>query len=330
MVDLRQINPARWRSLRKGTLGVKQPNELPTASTPSGRLARHLEGWRLGLVSVGIAVVGIILILPRKVEPDVLPLPRVDRAEQHRAQAVESSRAQVAYNSPLPLAVRTVGERFRRYGRAAADRDAARAHSELTELRRTAMAARARYGADPLLVLRAVQGEFFLQAISRWEDTGRQDDELLELSGDWLVKAEASGWLARDRRWKATRGERATLFRIRWTQLNGLLETHPFTPTLDDWRVYYRFLLQHPESKAGDCTGRGQSEMQLRYVSALARRDPEYPALLAVGVLEYRLGAPARSAAALRAFLDQHPQGRWRLRAQNHLRAALQQVQKLP
>jgi hypothetical protein len=118
-----------------------------------------------------------------------------------------------------------------------------------------------------------------------------------------------------------TEAERATLFRVRWSELTGLREKHPFSPSLNEWRVYFRFMLEHPDVEAA--TPRRRAERRLEYVAALDKLDPEFPAAFARGVLEYELGHYARAAQAFQAHLERHPTGPWDLRARNHLAAAL-------
>jgi hypothetical protein len=324
MADSRRVT--RGQSWRHAGQAVKA-GAAHFFRTPSGRLARHFEGWQLGLLSVGIVVLGFLLVLPHEVEPDVLPLPRIDRHTMRIERAEEHARAEEARARPLPFELRVVGERFRRYGLAAALRDEARANAELVELNRAVAAAKTQHGAPPLLLLRAVQGELFARAVGRWEATGQADDELIELGGDLVDKVKGSGWMSGPHRFVASADERAVLFQIRWSNVAGLLGTQPFSPTLDDWRTYYRFLLEHPEIQNGDCSPAARGATQLRYVGALAKKDPEYPALLARGVLELRLGAPASAMAALLGYLGGAPEGPWRLRAQNYLAAARARVQ---
>jgi hypothetical protein len=289
------------------------------ARQPESGWKRHLEGWQLAVVSVGIALVGALVAVPRAAAPDVLPRPVVDHPEVERELRVEGERALQAEEEILPYDVRAAGELMRRYGDAAAADEPVRAERGLGDLRVQAAVARRRAGDKLLLRLRAVQSRLFQRALLRWEATGAADDDLRQLGGDFLRKARASGWIAPPHRLLMSRAERSVLYRIRWSGLSGLLETYPFTPTLDDWRVYYGFLLQHPE-------GRDEHERtrnQLSYVTTLEEHDPSYLSALARGVLFYRLGHYSAAAQALRAHLDKHPDGAWTLRARNYLAAAL-------
>jgi hypothetical protein len=129
--------------------------------------------------------------------------------------------------------------------------------------------------------------------------------------------AHSSGWFAPNPA-AANRQELETLFRVYWADALEL-RRHPFAPTLNEWRVYYRFLLSRPLRAGAE---RDQDlQLELGYVAALARHDLDYPAHLARGVLLYQRGAVADAAAELQAHLEQHPDGPWTLRAKNYLAA---------
>ncbi len=113
--------------------------------------------------------------------------------------------------------------------------------------------------------------------------------------------------------------ERAVFFPIRWAELTGLRGTGAFTPTLDEWRVYYGFLLAHPEGATASDRLRGQ----FNYVTALAKRDATYPLWLARGVLQYQQGSMPEAADAFQVHLAEHPDGPYSLRAKNYLLATL-------
>jgi hypothetical protein len=282
---------------------------------------RHFEGWELGLVAVGIAALAAALFVPRGAEPDVFPVPFVDRKETARLLEAERARAGDAHMDILAYEVRAVGEAFRQYGRADADGDAAAASIRMAELRRVTLIARAEFGDPALSQLRAVQTLLFLAALERWE-SGGDAAEVAELGGAFLEKAKASGWLSEPRRLDMSVAERATLFRIRWVELTGLRSESAFAPSANEWRLYYRFLLEHPDRKA-------PADERLRYVAAAAKYDPSYPAALARGIIELDLGRPAKAVESLTAHLGAAPHGPWRLRAQNHLARALSEANAL-
>jgi hypothetical protein len=248
--------------------------------------------------------------------PADLPAPQVDRRMIAIAGDEAIALAGEARNSPLPYEVRAVGELFRRYGAAEA---AGRSDlgQLLVDLRHAAADAAHRRPPRELARLQAVQTELFIAAVVAWE-RGEGTGELDQLGGGLLGRAREHGWLDGGRLLMSST-ERRVLFRLRWAELTGLRNRVPFVPALDDWRVYYGFLLEHPE-------GRDEAERlrkQFGYVTALAKRDPTYPLWLARGVLLYRSEAFAESADAFAAHLDQHPDGPYALRAKNHLLAAL-------
>jgi hypothetical protein len=287
------------------------------------RFRRHLEGWELGVVAVGIALASALVGVPRAVAPDVLPVPTVDRQEQRRERDADRERARSARASRLPYEVRAVGEAFRRAGALLASGYADTALAEVAELRGLARAARATHGDRSLLALRALQTELFLDALTGWEKNGTPTADLRELGGDFLAKAEQSGWIRNTHGLVPDDDERRLLFRARWGRLTGLFNVHPFSPTLNEWRAYYRFLLEHPESGPHRAGEQPAALELLKYVSALERHDPDYPIALSRGILHYWLGDHAQAAADFRQHLARHPAGPWRLRAQNHLAAAL-------
>jgi hypothetical protein len=276
-------------------------------------LARHLEGWPVGLAIVSAAALSALLVVPRSVEPVWVPPPLVDRIEQRLAAEREAARRASA-RSGLSLELRSVGEAFRRYGRASFDAqgspDPARA-----QLIRLALVAIEREGNEALLSLRALQTELFVQAILASSDL-EPTRERVELGGTLFARGRQRSWFTPPT--AATPDELAALFRVYWADALDL-RRHPFAPTLNEWRVYYRFLLGQPSPEGEE---RDQDlQLKLGYVGALARHDPDYPAHLARGVLMYQRGSVPEAAAELEAHLQQHPDGPWTLRAKNYLAA---------
>ena len=271
------------------------------------------------MVIVGAALLAALLAVPRPVEPDLPPMPSVDRLEQRRSLEALEARARASRREPLPFDVRATGEWLRRYGAAIAAGDERTARSHLQAARSAAYGARRRHGDEALLRLEAVQNQLFRAALRRWEATAVASTDLTELGGDFLQKARENGWLADDGRLDANRAERAVLFKMRWVELTGLEKDHPFLPTLNEWRAYYRFLLTKPPGR----TDQERAQRQLDYVTALSRKDPSFPAALARGVLLYRMADYPRAAVAFRAHLAAHPSGPWSLRARNYLAQTL-------
>jgi hypothetical protein len=283
------------------------------------RLGRHLEGWQLGLLVISMALLSALLAVPRNVPPELVPPPVVDRIEQRQALEAEARHAARA-RAGLPLEIRSVGEAVRRYGQAAY------AAPELstqvsTQLRRLAAEALARQGAERLLELRALQTELFVAALSPLRSAtaappAKPPSEAIELGGGLVLAGERRAWFEPPPL-GADADELATLYRLYWSEAVGL-RAHPFALTLNEWRVYYRFLLGRPTSESDRA---GDLRRKLEYVAALASHDQEYPAHLARGVLLYQSGNPIQSAGELRRHLERSPDGPWSLRARNYLAA---------
>ncbi len=270
------------------------------------------------MVAVGIAAAAAALVAPLGGTPSYLPVPRVDRREQAFVAAQDRDRAAAAARSGLHFDVRVVGERVRRFGAATARATDEAAATELGELRAAFEVARRRHGDAPLITLRSVQTAAFLSALRRWEATGVIDAELEELGGDLPRAVGANCWSV-GRRLRLSEAERRTLFRIRWAELVGAVDVVPFAPSLNEWRAYFRFLLEHPEGGPGPDGPR----RRLAYVNALARRDPEYPSRFARGVILSQLGEAQAAAEAFGAFLEGPRTTPLRPWARNHLAAAL-------
>jgi len=274
---------------------------------------RYSEGWQVGLGVVFVCALGALLVVPRQVEPDQPPPAVIDRAEQRQQLELEQQRAAQA-RAGLPLDVRSVGEAFRRFGRLSAEGEATGLIK--SQLRRLAQVAIERQGGEKLLELRALQTTLFLGAISGSGD--QPAAELRELGGSFYAAGRQRGWFPPEAL-EADARELGTVFHVYWGEALGLGQQYPYAPTLNEWRVYYRFLLSRPLARGAE--RRGDVERKLGYVAALARQDRDYPAHLARGVLLYQGGAFADSAAELAAHLREHSDGPWALRAQNYLAA---------
>lgn len=283
---------------------------------------RHLEGWQPGLLAVVIAVLAALLAVPRATEPDILPLPRVDWRESDRAASSEIELAARAVREELPFEVRAVGEAFRRFGEANASQNTGLAADRLAEVRALARGARKKHGDDPLASLQALQTAMFLELLTRWEQDENVEAEIAELGGNFIAKATSSGWIEPPRKLVFEPQERRVAFRVRWADVVGLRGSPSIAPTANDWRIYYRFLIRHPEKERGTSA----AEEQLRYVSVVEKVDLSYPGLFARGVLHFRLGQWAKSEAAFRGYLAEDATGPWRLRAKNHLVAAAERA----
>jgi hypothetical protein len=265
---------------------------------------------------VGVCVLSALLVVPRDVPPELLPPPHVDRLEQRRERQRDSERTERARTpARLSLAVRSVGEAFRRYGQAAFSAPALLLQRQ-TQLRRLAAEALGREGPEPLLELRALQTELWQQALE--SGSAEPTSDAVELGGGLLDAARGHDWFLPPPA-GADAGERTALFRQYWARALGFERQHPFALSLNEWRAHYRFLLSRPmpDPPLRD----GDLRSKLEYVAALVLHDQEYPEALARGILLYWQGSPGPAAAALRDHLERFSDGPWTLRARNHLAA---------
>ena len=285
-----------------------------TEQRPARGFRRHLEGWPVGLAIVSAALLSSVLVVPRRVEPELIPPPVIDRIEQAELDAREQSRSARA-RAGLPKDVRAVGEAFRRFGRASFDSPEPPLLVQ-RQLQRLAQVVIVDYGDDALLDLRALQTDLFVQALLEGSDA-EPALEQRELGGRLLVTGRQRGWFAPSST-AAGRDELASLFHVHWMEALGLLR-HPYAPTLNEWRVYYRFLLSRPSLEGPE--REGDLQRKLGYVAALAQHDQGYPSHLARGVLLYQRGSAAAAAAEFEAHLRDCPDGAWTLRAKNYLAA---------
>jgi hypothetical protein len=269
----------------------------------------------VGLALVLSAILMAALVVPRAVPPRELPLPRVDRSEQRELLAHERARSSRARATTLPYEVRAVGELVRRFG--ALPRNQPQHLSTLAgQLREQIAEARALHGSEPLLALRALQTELFIEAV-RAQAPRTDAGAARELGGELASRDAHPTWYD-ERGFRGSDAELATLFRMRWNELIGVAREQPFLVTLNEWRVYYRFKLARSE-RGPRADGDGSS--LLRDLNALGSLDPDYPLELARGVALYWHGAFDEAAAAFAAHLRLHPDGPWTLRARNHLAA---------
>ena len=311
-------NPAKHPSLEPSGDAVKEAKPVGKSQPERGRFARHLDGWELGAVTVGLVAAAALLSAPRAAEPGVFPVPLIDVGEATATHQRLAELVDQAERQGLPFETRAVGDAVRRFGAALANRTGDAEHvSQLMNER--VQAALAAGQIEPLKRLRAVQARMFVRAVREHAWDGPVSSQLAALGGDFPARAERNGW-AGDDGCIATDDELSTLFVLRWTELTRLRDHPQLRATLGELRRYYRFLLLHPEHGAGsDSPERSRVGMRLRYVEALAHRDTEYPVELARGSLLAELGRLPESAQALTAQLGRPSGAEWNLRARNYL-----------
>jgi hypothetical protein len=297
-------------------------------------LSRHLEGWQPGFVAVAVAGAAAVLAVPRSVPPHELPVPAPMPAALAEVRASDQRRAALAAAEPLPLEVRAVGSAIRAYGIADAAEDEAAAVRAKDEAVRAAVAPQV--DGEGLLRLRAFQLEVFLREVRRFELTGQPSDELAAVGGAFPRMVQDNGWCEGDpcQRVRLDDAALRASFKKRWNEITGS-RNPALALTLDEQRALALFLLRHPVPVRGggqalDAASREAQVTQflLRKVDDLGALDGAYPRDFARGVVLYRMGRFPLAVEAFRAHLDAHPDGPLALRAQNHLRAALEEAQE--
>jgi hypothetical protein len=288
-------------------------------------------------VVVFLALVVVLLVVPRSVDPIEIPPPGIDPRALAQTFARDDARARAAVREPLDADVRTLGSAVHAYGRADYDggeEALLKARARVVE----AVVPALTLGEEPVLRLRAYQQSIFLREVRRWETTGVVSDALAELGGGFPRLVERNGWV------RAVRGgvrlvmDEAALramFKKRWNEITSL-RGELFELTLDEQRALTRFLLGHPTSFGnGPAPGEPETpgwrvarethedQFRLKKIDELAAIDPSYPRELARGIVLFHMQRYALAAKAFNNHLETSPDGPYALRAQNYLRASL-------
>jgi len=297
---------------------------------------------RLGLVPVGVAVLFGLLLVPRAVVPERVPVPIADARELARVAAADRDLAERARREPLPGPVRALGSALRGFHTVETGgnlREISAARSAVDDALPGALAG----GEEPLLRLRAVQLEGFLEEVRRFEATGAESPELVALAGGFVRSMRSEGW-CEGHTLAAGSGALAALFKQMWSAFLGLEARRSFAPSLDEERALYALYLSRPHAPpkvrtvlearrrgardARDCRDVAESERKavalwsLEKIGRLEAIDPSYPAAYARGVATFRAGDYVNAASSLREWLGAHPDGPFALRARSYLRAA--------
>jgi hypothetical protein len=314
---------------------------VPAKDGPSRR-AELRDAATLALVPVGVAILFGLLLVPRAVVPEGLPIPIADARELARVAAADRDLAERARREPLPGPVRALGSALRKFhvletGGDLSEMSAAR--GAVDEALRVALDG----GEEPLLRLRAVELEGFLEEARRYESTGVESPELVALAGAFVRSMKGEGW-GEGHTLAAGPAALAAMYKQMWNTLLGLETRRSFAPSLDEERALYSLFLSRPhappkvravlEAKrrgardAKDCRDVDQSERKavalwsLEKIGQLAAIDPSYPAGYARGMVAFRAGDYVTAASSLREWLSAHPDGPFVLRARSYLRAA--------
>jgi hypothetical protein len=310
-----------------------------------GSLSRKSElrdAMTLAVVPVGVAVLFGLLLLPRAVVPEGVPVPIADSRELARTATADHELAERARREPLPGSVRALGSALRQF-HAVEVRDDLRAVGDARTAVDDALPAALEAGDEPLLRLRAVQLEGFLEEARRFESTGVESPELVALAGGFVRSMRTEGWI--EGHTLATGpGALAALFKQMWSSFIGLGARPAFAPSLDEERALYALYLARPHAPprvrtilearrrgardARDCREVAEAESKavarwtLEKIMQLGALDPAYPFAYARGVATFGAGDYVTSASSFREWLSAHPDGPLALRARSYLRAA--------
>jgi hypothetical protein len=323
--------------------GASPPPVSPPGPAAGGPPLSTADARWLALLPLGVALVFGVLLLPRAVVPEGVPLPVADTRALARTAEGDAAAAERALRQPLPAAVRSLGSALRTFHTL----EAAQAEAAVLGSSRQAVDAQfaeaAREGDDALLGLRAVQLEGFLEEVRRFEATGVESPELGALAGGFVRSMKSQDW-CEGRALAAGPAVLRVMFKLMWNGFLGLDGRPSFAPTLDEQRALFAFYLGHPHPgsrardqveamrrgarDARDCEAADSAERRaierwrLERIARLAAIDPTYPAAYARGVASYGAGSYEASAEAFRDWLHDHPDGPLTLRAQAFLRAA--------
>ena len=288
--------------------------------------AKAFEGWQAGLVAVVVAFVGALLLVPRSVEPTDLPRLHLDRA----ALAEARGRLELRRAAPAPddLQAQLFEARYRALGRAenaaqeGAPDDAAAALVEVAHgFRASDQAA--------YVATRDRLSAAFVDAALAWIRGGMDSAPLVELAGPFERSFESVGW-TREALAKEPGLDLAllALFERRYRKItlpdDPLLAPDPFAE-----RALSALMLAHPPRRSvasaqPEETAVLDGALMLRRLDDVAKLAPEYPTLFAKGIVLYRMGRYEAAAGAFDQYLSANPRGLYRLRAINHLRAAVE------
>jgi hypothetical protein len=298
----------------------------------------------LMLLPLGVGLVLGVLLLPWSVVPEGVPLPEPDAAALASVVAADHAAAERTRTQPLPGPIRALGTALRAFHTLEAEQGS---ESDLSSARSAIdreLAGVFQEGDEPLLALRAVELEGFLEETRRFEETGRPSLELDALAGTFVRSMTGQGWCV-GHTLLAGPAVLRVMFKEMWNGFVGVQGRAAFEPSLDEKRVLFGFYLSHPHPgsaahdqvaalrrgarDARDCAAadkierRATARWRLERVTRLAAIDPSYPAAYAKGIASYDVGSYEASAEAFRTWIGEHPDGPYTLRAQAFLRAAL-------
>ncbi len=303
-------------------------SHTPSSSAPLAPWRRHLEGWPFLAVSLGIAWLGTLLMLPRPVMPRVLPLPVPEAARLRALEQEQHTRAEALAHAPaqersLPpgFDLRALGDAFRAYGRV--DASVERAIAQLMQAHQRVLGAvqqvLSTQGVAPIVELRDYETDLFVAAAERWQPGEPPAADLVELGGDFTGLLTRSDWISSHGGLRVPHAVLRALFQRRFREITSLQD-----PSLqldrEQLRALYAFLLSHPPPFSGEVPLAGERQRWQwlqRRVDELSGLDPTYPVNEARGVIFANLGDPTAARLFFARHLSEHPEGPDALRVQD-------------
>ncbi len=334
------LPPSVERALAAARASAASAGSRP--AVPGTKSAR----W-LALIPITVAVLAMLLMMPRAVPPEEVPLPQIDATALELQRQDDVARAAAARATRPSGDLLLIGTTFRALNKA----QVTGATPEEVGVARTALeqafASVARTGdgaGDGLRTLRALQLDAFLAEVQKFEATGKPTEELEDLAGSFLDHMAAAGWLQHGRVILDEAALRVA-YKLVWNAQIGADRVRGMAVSLDEERALYRFYLTHPHasepqrlayesmrSKArsrDDCQKAiaqerlDMEQWRIDKIRRLGEIDPTYPTGYALGVSFYRAGRYDQSIEAFRSWVAKHPDGPFAIRARNHMKAAL-------
>lgn len=317
------------------------------SADPGAEKGTKSARW-LALVPVTATILMAMLMMPRAAVPDEIPLPAIDGRALGATMAEDDALAARSRSERLTGDLLRIGTAIRAFNRASLPGST----PEVVTTARTELddSVRDYAGHDPkgvydgLRTLRAVQLDGFLTEVTRWESTGEVSKELEDLGGGFVERMNDAGWV-KNGKILLDDTQRRVAYKLVWTAAVGAEQSPALKLTLDEQRALYTLYLSRPHAPEGlrtafearrrsatteaDCTKANATEKlaleawRMDKIKRFGELDPTYPTSYALGVANYRAGRYEPAADAFRAWIEKHPEGRFSLRAQNYLKAAL-------
>ncbi|MFO0612074.1 MAG: hypothetical protein U0414_05780 [Polyangiaceae bacterium] len=307
-----------------------KPRAAWWAPQPSKNPRNHFDGWQLGVLAVVIAWGSALVMVPRTVVPDRVPLPVVAPGARAELLTKERTLADRAKAHTLDLPVRKLGADVREVGRTESTEGST--PSWLVERIRADGAEAVRTAPEQVLELRAYQSELFARAVYAWSATGQSSAALIELGGSISKSFATAGWVKKEgARTHVVIDELAlrAMFKTRWNELTGL-DGPAFALDLDEQRAVAAFAIARSAAELDArpaIEGDPVASSLLTRVQDLGRVDPTYPTRFAEGIVHFKSANYTGAIDAFARYLQAAPDGPYALRARNFMKAALEGAQ---